>query len=142
MKARRVPAALRRRVADVAAYRCGYCLTAQEIIGPLLEIDHLRPTALGGTSDETNLWLACPHCNGAKGARVDAIDPESGQTVPLFNPRTDKWPEHFIWTDGGATIAGITPIGRATVAALNMNHPDIVATRRLWIDVGWHPPTP
>jgi hypothetical protein len=42
--------------------------------------------------------------------------------------------------DGGALIEGITEVGRATVAALNMNHPDIVATRRLWLDVGWHPP--
>jgi 5-methylcytosine-specific restriction endonuclease McrA len=89
MKPQRISAALRRRVAAAAGYRCGYCLTAQEIIGPLLEIDHLVPVALGGSSEEINLWLACPHCNGAKAARIDAVDPETGQTVPLFNPRTD-----------------------------------------------------
>jgi len=37
-------------------------------------------------------------------------------------------------------IEGRTAVGRATVTALNMNHPDIVAARRLWIEVGWHPP--
>jgi hypothetical protein len=141
MKSGRIGKSVRRRVAEAAGYRCGYCLTSQAIVGPLLEIDHLLPEALGGSSDESNLWLACPHCNGAKATRIDAPDPENGQTVPLFNPRTDKWSEHFVWADGGALIEGITPIGRATVAALKMNHPDIVAARRLWMNVGWHPPT-
>lgn len=140
MRAKRVTRAVRRRVAEAAGYRCGYCLTSQEIVGPLLEIDHLLPESLGGSSEEANLWLACPHCNGAKAARIDAIDPKTGETVPLFNPRTDKWLEHFIWADEGAFIEGITQVGRATVEALKMNHPDIVAARRMWIDVGWHPP--
>jgi hypothetical protein len=128
-------------VAETSGYRCGYCLTSQEVVGPLLEIDHLIPEALGGSSEESNLWLACPHCNGAKAMRIDAPDPASGQTVPLFNPRVDKWPDHFVWADGGAMIEGKTPVGRATVAALKMNHPDLVAARRLWMEVGWHPPS-
>lgn len=140
MKSRRVTKAVRRRVAEAAGYRCGYCLTSQEIVGPLLEIDHLIPEALGGSSDETNLWMACPYCNGAKAARIDAIDPQTGQAVPLFNPRLDRWADHFVWADGGALIDGITPVGRATVEALKMNHPEIVSARRLWIDAGWHPP--
>lgn len=141
MKARRVPKAVRRRVAEAAGYRCGYCLTSQEIVGPLLEIDHLMPEALGGSSDESNLWLACPHCNGAKAARIEGIDPQTGQAAPLFNPRLEQWADHFIWSDGGALIEGLTPVGRATVESLKMNHPDIVATRRLWMEVGWHPPS-
>lgn len=140
MKGRRVTKIVRRRVAEAAGYRCGYCLTSQEIVGPLLEIDHLVPEALGGSSEESNLWLACPHCNGAKAARIDALDLETGQTVPLFNPRVDKWSIHFIWAEEGALIKGITPVGRGTVEALKMNHPDLVAARRLWIEVGWHPP--
>jgi predicted nucleotidyltransferase len=39
---RRIPAALRQRVAEAARFRCGYCLASQRIIGPLLEIDHIR----------------------------------------------------------------------------------------------------
>jgi hypothetical protein len=35
---------------------------------------------------------------------------------------------------------GITPIGRATLLALRMNHPIIVEARRLWVAAGWHPP--
>ena len=51
-----IAAALRQRVAEVARWRCGYCLTSQRIIGPFLEIDHIKPVARGGTSDEENLW--------------------------------------------------------------------------------------
>lgn len=46
-----------------AGFRCGYCLTSQRVIGPLLEIDHIVPQAQGGTHDEDNLFLACPMCN-------------------------------------------------------------------------------
>ena len=49
MSPRAISAALRRRVAQAARFRCGYCLTAQRIIGPLLEIDHIVPEAQGGT---------------------------------------------------------------------------------------------
>jgi hypothetical protein len=141
MSPRTISAALRRRVAEAAGFRCGYCLTAQRIIGPLLEIDHLIPESRGGTSDEENLWLACPMCNSHKADRQEALDPESQTLVPLFNPRTARWEEHFEWIEGGTMIRGMTPQGRATVVALQMNHQDIVAARRLWVIAGWHPPT-
>ena len=72
-----ISGALRQRAAAAAYFRCGYCLTSQRIIGPLLEIDHIVPEARGGTSDEENLWLACPMCNSHKADRQEAIDPES-----------------------------------------------------------------
>jgi len=137
---RRIPAAVRQRVAEVAHRRCGYCLTAERVIGPLLEMDHIIPEAQGGSDDESNLFLACPMCNGHKADRTTAMDPESGQMVPLFNPRIQVWCEHFEWAENGAMIRGLTPTGRATVSALNMNHPDIVSARRLWTIAGWHPP--
>ncbi len=137
---KRVSVALRRRVTETARFRCGYCFSSQRIIGPLLEIDHIVPQSRGGTSDEDNLCLACPMCNSHKADKQAAIDPESMATVSLFNPRTEGWNEHFEWIEEGTVIRGKTSKGRATVAALNMNHPDIVATRRLWVQVGWHPP--
>jgi hypothetical protein len=136
----RIPDAVRQRVAATARHRCGYCLTSERVVGPLLEIDHIIPEARGGTSDEDNLWLACPICNSHKADRVSAIDPESGQTVSLFNPRAESWDEHFEWVENGAIIRGKTPTGRTTVSALNMNHPDLVMVRRLWVLAGWHPP--
>ena len=136
----RISVAVRRRVAVAARHRCGYCLTSERVVGPLLEIDHFIPEARGGPSDEDNLWLACPACNSHKADRVSAIDPESGQTLSFFNPRAESWDEHFEWAENGTVICGKTPTGRATVSALNMNHPDLVMVRRLWVLAGWHPP--
>ena len=140
MSPSRIPLALRQRVAIAARFRCGYCLASQRIIGPLMEIDHYIPESRGGSSDEENLWLACPMCNGHKSDRVDAVDPVTEQAVPLFNPRRERWDAHFEWIDGGAVIRGRTSTGRATVLALQMNHPETVAARRLWVVAGWHPP--
>lgn len=135
-----ISTALRRRVAEAARFRYEYCLTAQRIIGPLLEIDHFIPESQGGTSDEENLWLACPMCNSHKADRQEALDPEGQAMVPLFNPRTARWEEHFEWIEAGTMIRGKTPQGRAIVVALQMNHQDIVAARRLWVIAGWYPP--
>src|SRR5262249_47721993 len=45
----------------------------------------------------------------------------TGQTMPLFHPRTQIWAEHFSWSQDGLRIVGLTPIGRATVAALHLD---------------------
>jgi hypothetical protein len=42
-----------------------------------LETEHIIPVAKG--------WLACPICNGHKSNKTDAIDPETGNRIPLFN---------------------------------------------------------
>jgi hypothetical protein len=86
-----LPQELRQQVAETARYRCGYCQNQETVIGMPLEIDHIVPEALGGGSEESNLWLACPRCNRFKGAFDRAVDPETGQQVPLFNPRRQQW---------------------------------------------------
>jgi hypothetical protein len=131
---------LRRKVAEAARHRCGYCLTPQEISGAQMHVEHIIPLALGGTSEEENLWLACAWCNSYKGARAHGIDPLTGAEVPLFNPRTQRWTQHFRWSDDGAEIIGLTPCGRATVVALRLNNEYIVPARRNWARAGWHPP--
>ena len=60
--------------------------------------------------------------------------------VRLFDPRRQVWQEHFRWTEQGDQIVGLTPTGRATVTALQLNRPSLVKARRLWALVGWHPP--
>jgi len=60
--------------------------------------------------------------------------------VRLFNPRQQKWSEHFAWSEDGTEIQGLTPYGRATVVALKLNNPEIVVARRLWVSAGWWPP--
>jgi hypothetical protein len=67
-------------------------------------------------------------------------DPVTGATVPLFNPRRDLWRSHFAWSEGFLEVAGLTPVGRATVEALQLNREGLVNTRRVLYMVGRHPP--
>lgn len=136
-----ISADLRDLVAKEAEHRCGYCLTAEWIVGSPMEFDHIIPESLGGPTEQENLWLACSQCNHRKSNRIKGIDPTSGKTVRLFNPRRDAWNDHFKWAEGGELIVALTATGRATVAALDMNRPPIVIARRLWIRAGWHPPS-
>ncbi len=106
-----------------------------------MAVDHLFPASLGGPTEEDNLWLACGLCNDHKGSRVTATDPQSGETVRLFNPRHDAWEEHFEWIQRGLRVVGRTTVGRATVNALHLNRPSLVTARRAWVAVGWHPPS-
>ncbi|MCI0394564.1 MAG: HNH endonuclease [Chloroflexi bacterium] len=140
MSKTRISKELRDRVAKSAKYRCGYCQTQEIVIGMPLVVDHIIPEKAGGRSEESNLWSACRRCNEYKGDQTTAIDPETGQEVPLFNPRTQAWSDHFFWDDNGTLIVGLTPIGRATVVALNLNNEYAVRSRRRWVSVGWHPP--
>lgn len=133
--------ALREEVAAEAGYRCGYCLTPQSFTAMPMHVEHIIPIAAGGTSEKDNLWLACPLCNGHKGARTHGVDPKTGESVPLFNPRRQRWHDHFRWSEDGTRIIGLTPTGRATVNTLQMNNDYLVRARRRWVAVGWHPPS-
>lgn len=104
-------------------------------------IDHVIPLARGGSDDPDNLALACFHCNRRKADKLTALEPDSGKEVPLFNPRRDVWSEHFIWSSDGLFIIGLTPAGRATVKALEMNRERIVSIRAADRVVGRHPPS-
>jgi hypothetical protein len=57
----------------------------------------------------------------------------------MFNPRIQKWNEHFEWSDDYTRIIGKTPTGRGTVAELNLNKERMIAVRKNWVSVGWHP---
>lgn len=140
MSRSRVSESLRQRVRETARFRCGYCLTQEIVVSYPLHIEHLLPEAKGGTSDEENLWLSCSVCNNYKGIQTDTENPDTGEIVPLFNPRTQNWSEHFAWNEGGTHMIGLTPIGRATVNALKLNAPFRIISRQRWVSVGWHPP--
>ncbi len=125
-----VPARLRERVADQAQHRCGYCRSLEALTGSPLVIDHLIPEALGGPTEEENLWLACSQCNLHKGDRIAARDPVTDEWAPLFNLRRQTWGEHFRWTPTGDQLVGLTPVGRTTVQALHLNRPLLLRARR------------
>lgn len=49
---------------------CSVCgATAAD--GAKLEVDHIRPVALGGTNELSNLQVLCKTCNIGKGAQYD-----------------------------------------------------------------------
>ena len=135
-----ISSTLRRRVAEQAHYRCGYCLTQEIVSGVPLTLEHILPRSKGGTDAIENLWLSCRLCNEAKGTATEATDPQTGRVVPLFNPRTQVWADHFAWSQDGTRITGRTAIGRATVATLSLNSEFRVRTRAIWVEAGWHPP--
>jgi hypothetical protein len=120
-----------------AGDRCEYCQLPAQLQISGFELDHILPRSHGGQTELSNVALACPHCNARKWAHVDGEDPESGQRAALFNPRTQKWEDHFQWSEQRPFILeGISAPGRATVARLHMNHPDLVSIRRLLAELG------
>ncbi len=116
-----------RLVIDRAHDRCEVCGMHQCLQGATFHVDHLVPRSLGGPTMIENLAWICPSCNLHKSNRVVAVDPHTGQVVPLFNPRTDDWSGHFCWR--GYEISALTPVGRATIAALDLNHPRRIRVR-------------
>ena len=37
-------------------------------------------------------------------------------------------------------MLGKTMVGRVSIIALRMNRAELVISRKLWAEVGWHPP--
>lgn len=134
-----ISARLRRQVGERSGFRCSYC-RSPEMVGVPMVVDHVIPLAAGGATTLDNLALACYRCNEFKGARVSATDPQTGETVPLFNPCTQEWHRHLAWSADGLRIRGLTAVGRATVEALRLNNEWLIRARRIWISAGLHPP--
>ena len=137
----RVSAQLRQKLGEGCRHRCGYCLMTEANSGMPMTVDHIIPVSKGGETTPDNLWLACYRCNEFKAGQTEAKDPLTGEIVSLFNPRTQDWTEHFVWSPDGTRITGLTATGRATVIALRLNDALRVASRRRWVSVGWHPPS-
>lgn len=133
-----IPVALRRLVIRRAENACEYCGLSQKGQEATFHIDHVIPRMAGGETRAENLALACVSCSLRKAARQTAVDPYSGADVPLYNPRGDDWQAHFQWE--GVSLIGLTATGRATIAALHMNRPLILAIRQEEAVLGRHPP--
>jgi hypothetical protein len=103
-----------------------------------LQVDHVVAEKHGGQTTLANLALSCMSCNLRKGSDISSLDPISGIVVPLFNPRTQVWKEHFQIED--FRIVGLTPEGRTTVEFLRLNSYERLAERRELIAAGRFPP--
>lgn len=134
-------------IRERAEYLCEYCHSSERLSASRFTVDHVIPKSLGGSDEIDNLALACRRCNEKRYNFVAGIDPETQEIVPIFNPRRQKWEEHFVWVDQGVAIEGISPIGRATCLRLDLNdtryreQDSIRETRRFWIKTGLHPPS-
>jgi hypothetical protein len=130
----RIDPRLREEVRRRANFRCEYCLFPNAFAELRFQVDHIVARQHGGETVLDNLAFCCPHCNKFKGPNLSAIDPATGQTVRVFNPRSDEWAKHFEWS--GARIIGLTLIGRATENLLKFNRSDRVLVRETLIAEG------
>lgn len=136
----RVSARLRRLVKERADSCCEYCISQEAYSPDPFSVEHIIPFNAGGNNAEKNLALACQGCNNLKYNKTLATDPITLQDAPLFNPRMDLWPEHFTWNHDFSELLGLTPTGRATIAALRLNRENIANLRLVLVVAGKHPP--
>ncbi|HLK61158.1 MAG TPA: HNH endonuclease signature motif containing protein, partial [Chthonomonadaceae bacterium] len=120
--------------------RCAYCQSPQALMNVTFEVDHIIPEKEGGLTLQDNLAFSCPLCNGSKRAQTRGHDPVTGKEVPLYHPRRQNWSRHFCWAEDLYTIGGRTQSGRATVEALQLNNPNLLRLRIIWLVIGSTPP--
>jgi 5-methylcytosine-specific restriction endonuclease McrA len=133
-----VPAATRRRIRDRVNGCCEYCLIHEDDVLLPHEPDHIIATKHRGTTDDGNLAWTCFVCNRGKGSDLSSIDIETGKLIPLFNPRTDRWSEHFR-LDRDGRIVPLTDVGRVTEYLLKFNRPEHVELRRTLVKARRYP---
>lgn len=135
-----IPAEIRRLIRAQARGLCEYCRCPENHSTQLFSVDHIWPQSRQGTDDADNLALSCQGCNNKKYNKTSAPDPVTGAQAPLYNPRQQRWADHFAWIDEGLTISGLTATGRATVACLELNREGVVNLRGLLLLGNLHPP--
>ena len=121
-------------VRERAGDRCEYCRIPQSSTCLRHTLDHIRARKHRGSTDVENLCWSCAQCNAAKGPNVAGHDPATDELVPLFNPRSDRWDDHFGWN--GSVLAGRTPVARTTIDVLRINDANRLAHRALLMQAG------
>jgi HNH endonuclease len=135
-----VPLPMQRVVFERAKGYCEYCQMPAAFSSSSFNFEHIIPLVKNGLTTLLNLAYSCGGCNAHKKDKTEALDPLTRQLMPLFNPRTDTWSDHFQWSDDDLQIIGITPTGRATVQLLKVNRDGNINLRRLLIMAELHPP--
>ena len=125
---------VRRRVAARAGDCCEYCRIHQDSSASTHQVDHVIAEKHGGETVLENLALSCTTCNLRKGSDIASTDPATGLLTPFFNPRTQRWPEHFRLD--GEYLIGLTAEGRTTVEFLLLNSFERLAERSELIQAG------
>lgn len=139
---------------------CEYCLLPttgkfeiEHIIPPRLWDDYvagrirsvrLRRRRRGPHHIDNYAW-SCPFCNRAKSGR--ASHHVGRDAIRFFDPRSDRWPDHFVFpaATGHIAILGVTLVGRVTAGPggldFNAGGAEVfLVTRHLVIRQGEYPP--
>jgi len=140
MSEKRATAEQKQAVLERARGCCEYCKSQARFATQPFSIEHIIPRHSGGETTLDNLALACQGCNNHKYTKTEARDPVSDKVVPLYHPRQQRWHEHFAWNDDFTLVIGLTPTGRATSKALQLNREELVSLRRVLYAMGEHPP--
>ena len=133
-----ISADLRRLVEMRANHLCEYCLIHEEDTYLGCQVDHVIAEKHGGETVEGNLSYACTYCNRAKGSDVGSIASSTGEFTRFFNPRIDRWFDHFRLE--GVIIEPITAIGETTIRILGFNDAGRLLERETLRDIGRYPP--
>lgn len=136
----RVTAKQRQIVAERAQHCCEYCRCPARFATQSFSVEHIQPQSQSGKTTLDNLALACQGCNAHKYTKIDGYDPATGEVVPLYHPRQQKWSDHFSWSNDFSLIIGLTPTGRVTVETLQLNRAGLVNLRQVLYAVNVHPP--
>jgi HNH endonuclease len=140
MSRRYITASEQQEITNRAQRRCEYCQSPMDYSSQSFVYEHITPVSKNGDTSLDNLALSCGGCNGYKYTKQEAIDPISSESAPLYHPRQQVWIEHFAWSKDGLEIIGITPTGRATIDAINLNRSGVKNIRRLLMMANLHPP--
>lgn len=132
-----VSADLRRLVESRSQGLCEYCLIHETDTYLGCQVDHVVSEKHGGATEDGNLACACTFCNRAKGTDIGSIAPSTGAFTRFFNPRTDRWSDHFALR--GARIEPRTEIGEATVHILGFNQTGRILERQALQRIGRYP---
>lgn len=131
-----INAKLRRHVMERARHICEYCLIHENDTFFGCHVDHVISEKHGGLTVASNLTYACTFCNLHKGSDIASLTSE-GVLTRFFNPRTDKWSEHFVLSD--YRIEPLTNIGEVTAYIFQFNIADRILERKLLIEVDRYP---
>ena len=128
-------ASVRLLVRHRARDRCEYCHLPQAATCFLsFHVEHIEAQQHVVDDSPENLALACPDCNRHKGPNLVTLDQLTRVLVRLFHPRRDSWNAHFEYR--GAILAGLTPVGHATVRLLQMNTVERIEMRAELLSLG------
>lgn len=136
MKRDILPDHIKTAVAQRAAYKCEYCLLPDKVSFYNFHIDHIKSLKHGGSSVINNLAYCCPDCNYYKGSDIGSTL-ENDEIIRFFNPRKDRWYEHFYLKDG--IILCTTDIGIVTANIFKLNDLDRLIFRRALIQLNQYP---